>query len=62
MLVLLAGVALGIYIIVAKGKLGGGVAFCFAGVVLAGIIMVFRDPPPPDTSGKDPGAINFGGS
>jgi hypothetical protein len=29
--------------------------------VVAGIIAAFRDPPPPDTSGKDPGAINFGG-
>ena len=57
----LCGIAAGVAIIVTKGKIGAGVAFGLAGLVFAGLVAIFRDPPPPDPSGKDPGAINFGG-
>jgi hypothetical protein len=60
-LIALAGIGAMVAIIATSDKTVPGIAVGLAGLVLAGIIAVFRDPPPPDTSGKDPGAINFGG-
>ncbi len=60
-LAILAGVGAGIFIIVTRGNIGAGIAFIFAGIVIATIIAVLRDPPPPNEGNKDAGAINFGG-
>jgi hypothetical protein len=57
----LAGIGAAVAIAMTSGKIAAAIGFGFAGIILGGLVMVFRDPPPPDTSGKDPGAINFGG-
>ena len=60
-LIALGGIAAAVVIVATGGKIGAGVAFGGAGIIFAALIILFRDPPPPDKSGKDPGAINFGG-
>lgn len=60
-LIVVAGLVAAVLIWMRSEKVIPAVAFALAGIVLAALIAVFRDPPPPDTSGKDPGAINFGG-
>ena len=60
-LIALGGIGGAVAIQVSSDRPMQAVAIGAAGLVLAGIVAVFRDPPPPDASGKDPGAINFGG-
>jgi len=57
----LAGIGVAIFILTTSDKTIPALAFGIGGIVMAGVVATFRDPPPPDTSGKDPGAINFGG-
>lgn len=57
-LVVMAGVGGGIYAGVTR-SLGLGAAFIAAGLILAVLVYVFRDPPPPAGKG-DAAAINFG--
>lgn len=52
------GVALGLYFGFASG-LGLGLSVATGGLIMAGLIVLLRDPPPP-RGGGDPGAINFG--
>lgn len=58
-LILLLGGGLGVYLGISKG-LTAGLASGGAGLMIAGLVVVMRDPPPSSGSG-DPGAINFGG-
>jgi hypothetical protein len=58
LLVLVAGGGAGIYAGVTR-SVGLGAAFIAAGLILAVLVHVFRDPPPPAGKG-DAAAINFG--
>lgn len=53
-------VAAGVYAGITAG-LGAGLATAAAGLIVATVIQLFRDPPPPAGKSKDAGAINFGG-
>lgn len=50
-----AGVAVGIF----QG-LGTGAAVAAAILVVGGMVVVFRDPPPPNPGSGDPAGMNFG--
>lgn len=54
-----AGVVLGIYVAFTKGA-GAGISIGAGTLILVGLFVMLRNPPPPGKGG-DPGAINFGG-
>lgn len=56
----LLGIAGGIYLGVVKDNLGLGLATGAGLIILAGVVVSFRDPPPPTGKGGDAAAINFG--
>ncbi len=56
----MAGIGGGVYAGSVKG-FGVGVAVSAGALIVAGIIVLLRDPPPPSGRGGDSGAINFGG-
>ena len=58
-LMILAGIVVGAYLGVTRSVtlgLASGVGI----VILAGVVISFRDPPPPSAGGSDAAAINFG--
>jgi hypothetical protein len=59
LLLLPIGFAAAVYVGMDRG-LGLGLAIAAATIIIVGLIITLRDPPPP-TKGGDPSAINFGG-
>ena len=55
-----AGIGAGIYLGMKHG-LALGASVAGAGLILAGLIYVLRDPPPPTGKSDSAAAINFGG-
>ena len=55
----IAGVALGVYVAATKG-VGAGISIAAGSLIVVGLFVLLRNPPPPGKGG-DPGAINFGG-
>lgn len=59
-LLILAGIAGGAYLGITKDNIGLGLATGAGFIILAGVVISFRDPPPPTGGGGDAAAINFG--
>ncbi len=55
-----AGVGGGLYLALTSEAVQGGLAVSAGSVVIAVLIALFTDPPPPKDDAGDPGAINFG--
>lgn len=60
LLVVLVGLVTGGYLILEKG-IGMGLAVGAASILVAGLVAILGNPPPPAGGSRDPGAINFGG-
>jgi hypothetical protein len=59
-LLALFGIGLGAYVGTTRG-LVLGLSFGAGALIIAGVVALFYDPPPPSADGTDPAAINFGG-
>jgi hypothetical protein len=53
------GTAAGLWVATAFSR-EGGLAMVVGSLVIAGLITILGDPPPPRDDAGDPGAINFG--
>jgi hypothetical protein len=60
LLLVLVGIGAGTYLGIEKSNLGLGLAIGAGFIILAGVVLSFRDPPPPTGKGGDAAAINFG--
>ncbi|MFT7580069.1 MAG: hypothetical protein ACI9MR_001736 [Myxococcota bacterium] len=58
--VIAVALALGVLVWQTTDNLGTGGAVALGVAVLGAMVVVFRDPPPPNTGGDDPAAMNFG--
>ena len=59
LLLVVAGIGAGVLAGIQR-SLGAGISVSAGIIIIAGLVWVLRDPPPPGQGG-DPGAINFGG-
>lgn len=59
LILIIAGLGFGAYTVI-QGSVSLGVSIGVATLIVAILIALLRDPPPPGKGG-DPGAINFGG-
>lgn len=59
LLLVVAGIGAGILAGIQRSP-GAGISVSAGALIIAGLVWVLRDPPPP-SKGGDPGAINFGG-
>ncbi len=53
------GVVAGIGVGISQGFITG-IAVAVGVVMMAGLVLIFRNPPPPSGSGKDPAGLGFG--